>query len=341
MGLSLHIDKAKWHGHLDAFKAKHPDLVPVIKGNGYGLGMARLAHEAKRLERHTIAVGTSTEADEIGSLFAGEILILTPWRPGQARVPRAIHTLSSIDAINAWHDQAPVVVELLTDTRRHGIARTQYGELAKLIGGLNCRGLALHLPLNSTGNAEEMVAAEIEEIFESDIAANSFDNTIWLSHIGLSELVSLRNKYPALTFLERVGTSLWLGARDALKVTATVLDRHLVNSGERVGYRQRRLRKSGWLLVVSGGTEHGIGLESPSSDLSILGRAKIIVKALLTASGFQRSPYSFNGKRLRFAEPPHMQCSLLLLSGSVAPEIGADIDVVVRHTTTRFDVITE
>jgi hypothetical protein len=36
-----------------------------------------------------------------------------------------------------------------------------------------------------------------------------------------------------------------------------------------------------------------------------------------------------------------MQCSLLLFNGEAAPEVGADIDVTVRHTTTRFDAITE
>lgn len=341
MGLSLHIDKTKWHAHLDTFKTKHAGLVPVIKGNGYGLGAARLTHEAMRLGSQIIAVGTSAEADEIGALFAGEILILAPWRASQPRVPGAIHTLSSIEAISAWHDQTPVVVELLTDTRRHGIDRAEFGELAKLLGGLNCRGLAFHLPLSSTRSAREMVATEIEEIFEAEIPATSFNHTIWISHISLPDLNSLRDKYPALTFLERVGTALWLGDGEAFKTTATVLDRHRISSGERIGYRQRRLQKGGWLLVVSGGTEHGIGLESPPSDLSIVGRVKVIGKAVLAATGVQRSPYSYNGKRLRFAEPPHMQCSLLLLIDELAPEIGTDIEVTVRHTTTRLDSITE
>lgn len=341
MGLTLHIDKAKWHAQLDSYQAKHRGLVPVIKGNGYGLGAARLAHEATRFGSQIVAVGTPVEADGIGALFAGEILILTPWQPDQPHNPRAIHTLSSIDAINAWHSQAPVVVELLTATRRHGIDRTQFGELSHLIGGLNCRGLALHLPLSPVQNAADAVAAELEEIFEADIAAAMFDHTVWISHILLADLEKLRDKYPALIFLERVGTALWLGDGGAFKTTATVLDRHRITSGDRIGYRQRALRKSGWLLVVAGGTEHGIGLESPPSDLSILGRTKIIGKALLSAFSVQRSPYFINRKRLFFAEPPHMQCSLLLFAGDEAPGVGAEIDVLVRHTTTRFDSVTE
>lgn len=343
MGLHLHIDQPRWRAHIDAFSASHPGLIPVIKGDGYGLGVERLADEAIRIGSKTIAVGTAAEAREASTVFADEILILTPWRADQPRIPGAIHTLSSIEAINAWHDHAPVVVELLTDTRRHGIARTEFGELSKLIGGLNCRGLAFHLPLalaRSARSAREMVSTKIEEIFEAEIAATSFNHTIWVSHISPSDLTSLGAKYPKLTFLERVGTALWLGESEALQTTATVLDRHRVSSGDRIGYRQRRIRKNGWLLVVAGGTQHGIGLESPPSDLSLFGRIKVIARALLTASGVQLSPYSFHGKRLRFAEPPHMQCSLLLLSGEIAPVTGTDMEVRARLTTTRFDWIT-
>lgn len=341
MGLTLHIDKHLWDAHIDSFNTQHHGLVPVIKGDGYGLGAARLAHEAARIGSQTIAVGTPSEADEMRAVFNGEILILSPWQANQSRITGSVHTLSSIAALNAWQDQAPVVIEILTDTRRHGISRSEYGELANLIGGLNCRGLAFHLPLTPARSPLEMVSKEIDYLFENEIPAGTFGQAIWVSHIPLKDLASLRAKYPSLTFYERVGTELWLGETRALKATATIVDRHRITSGERVGYRQRRVRKSGWLLVVSGGTQNGIGLESPPSDLSTFGRVKLILKALLIVAGIQRSPYSFHGSRLLFAEPPHMQCSLLLFSGKTPPELGASLDVTVRHTTTRFDTITE
>jgi hypothetical protein len=341
MGLTLHIDRHIWNAHIDSFNAQHKGLVPVIKGDGYGLGTARLAHEATRIGSQTIAVGTPCEADKIRAVFNGEILILLPWLADQPRIAGSVHTLSSIAALNAWQDQAPVVIEILTDTRRHGLSRSEYGELANLIGGLNCRGLAFHLPLTPARSPLEMVSKEIDYLFENEVSAGTFGQAIWVSHIPSKDLASLRAKYPSLTFYERVGTELWLGESRALKATATIVDRHRISSGDRVGYRQRRVRKSGWLLVVSGGTQHGIGLESPPSDLSTFGRVKLILKALLVVAGIARSPYSLHGRRLLFAEPPHMQCSLLLLNGKTAPEIGACLDVTVRHTTTRFDTITE
>ena len=340
MGLTLHVDQKKWRSHIDDFAAVHPGLIPVIKGGGYGLGAERLASEAIRIGSRIVAVGTPAEALEVRKVFTGEILILSPWRAALPRISGALHTLSSIEAINAWPDRAPVVVEILTDTRRHGISRNDFGRLSELLRDLDCRGLAFHLPLAPSRNRVQIVIAEIEKVLEANISPNLFRQTIWISHISEQDLAILRAKYPHFTFLERVGTALWLGASDALRITATVLDRHQVNIGERIGYRQRRLRSSGWLLIAAGGTENGIGLESPPSDLSPAGRFKIIAKALLAASGVQLSPYSFHKKRLRFAEPPHMQCSLLLIGKGQVPEIGAEIDVTVRLTTTRFDVIT-
>lgn len=340
MGLTLHIDQAKWRTHIDAFAALHTGLIPVIKGGGYGLGTERLASEAIRIGSRIVAVGTSAEALEVGKVFNGEILILSPWRADQPRISGALHTLSSIEAITGWQDRAPVVVELLTATRRHGIARNDFGRVSELLGDLDCRGLAFHLPLAPSRNCVDTISTAIEKVLEAKISPNLFGHTIWISHISEQHLALLRIKYPSFTFLERVGSALWLGASDALRITATVLDRHRVSVGDRIGYRQRRTRSSGWLLVVAGGTENGIGLESPPSDLSIVGRIKLIAKALLSAAGVQLSPYSFHKQRLRFAEPPHMQCSLLLIGKGEIPKIGTEIDVTARLTTTRFDLIT-
>ena len=44
------------------------------------------------------------------------------------------------------------------------------------------------------------------------------------------------------------------------------------------------------------------------------------------------------GKQRWFAEPPHMQASMLFLPhGSRVPEVGEDVDVRVRYTATSFD----
>jgi hypothetical protein len=53
-----------------------------------------------------------------------------------------------------------------------------------------------------------------------------------------------------------------------------------------------------------------------------------------------KSPYTVAGKARYFAEPPHMQASLLYLpSGVEVPATGDEVDVRVRFTATTFDEV--
>ncbi len=63
-----------------------------------------------------------------------------------------------------------------------------------------------------------------------------------------------------------------------------------------------------------------------------------MAKGGLDAAGFVRSPYTIDGKQRLFAEPPHMQASMLFLpTGAHVPEVGDEVDVRVRFTATDFD----
>jgi hypothetical protein len=54
------------------------------------------------------------------------------------------------------------------------------------------------------------------------------------------------------------------------------------------------------------------------------------------------SPFSWAGRQRWFAEPPHMQVSLLFLPADVAPPaVGDELDVELRHTTTHFDRVVD
>ena len=57
---------------------------PVAKGNGYGFGLGRLARKSQWLGVDTLAVGTYEELPEVAKRFDGSLLVLTPWRPGNA-----------------------------------------------------------------------------------------------------------------------------------------------------------------------------------------------------------------------------------------------------------------
>jgi hypothetical protein len=144
----------------------------------------------------------------------------------------------------------------------------------------------------------------------------------------------------AIVLRRRFGTDVWLGDRGALRVTSTVLDVHEVDRGDVFGYRGRTAPKAGHILVVSGGTSHGIGLEAPTGDHSIRARAATLARGGLDAVGFVRSPFTVDGKQRLFAEPPHMQASMLFLPhGPRVPAIGDEIEVRVRYTATDVDEV--
>jgi hypothetical protein len=69
-------------------------------------------------------------------------------------------------------------------------------------------------------------------------------------------------------------------------------------------------------------------------------RAATLARGGLDAVGFVRSPFSIDGKQRLFAEPPHMQASMLFLpAGARVPAIGDEVDVRVRYTATQFDKV--
>ncbi|MCR6032653.1 alanine racemase [Nocardioides sp. zg-579] len=346
MSLVLHVDGERWRAHLRSVADAHPGLVPVCKGNGYGFTLARLARKSQWLGVDTIAVGTYDELSHVATRFDGSLLVLTPWRPfgaalevDPALADRVVHTVSrpqDLTDLLARQPDARFVLERMTSMQRHGHgARELWASADSLRAHPRARleGVALHLPL-----AQGSHLGEVERLLNDVVAAELDTHTIWVSHLTDHELATLRASYADYEIRPRVGTALWLGDRGALRVTATVLDVHPVERGDSFGYRGRTAPKSGHLLVVSGGTAHGIGLEAPTGDSGIRARAATLARGGLDAVGFVRSPFSIDGKQRLFAEPPHMQASMLFLpSGSHVPEVGDEVDVRVRFTATAFD----
>jgi alanine racemase len=348
MSLTLTVDGERWRSHLRAVAERTPGLVPVAKGNGYGFGLGRLARKTQWLADQglggdTLAVGTYHELAEVAQRFTGDLLVLTPWRPFGAALDvdpvlagRVIHTVSrpeDLTALLAHDPSARYVLELVTSMLRHGMTPRGLRGLGGLTERGRLEGVALHLPL-----AQGSHLTQVQRLITDVVAAGLNTRTIWVSHLTRDELERLRASYGDFEIRPRIGTDLWLGDREALTVGATVLDVHPVERGEAFGYRSRTAPKSGHLLVVSGGTAHGIGLEAPTGDQSLKSRAATLARGGLDAVGFVRSPYSIDGKQRLFAEPPHMQASMLFVpAGARVPAVGDEIEVRVRYTATTFD----
>lgn len=348
MPLTLRVAGDRWRAHLRRTAAAYDGVVPVTKGNGYGFGLASLARRAAWLGADagvdTVAAGMYEEVPGLLSRFTGDVLVMSPWRPFLAGPAaevmgndRVLHTVGRLDDLTELAAQQPgarVVVEVLTSMTRHGMGRHDLAAAAGLVraGRLRLEGLALHLPM--TGDREP----EAEQ-WSAVLSASQLDtDTLWVSHLDPQQVARLRAERPGLRVRPRVGTALWLGDREALQVRATVLDRHPVRRGQRVGYRQRPLPRAGHLLVIAGGTAHGVSLEAPATAGTARQRAVALAKGGLESAGLAMSPFIIDGRQRWFIEPPHMQVSLVYVpAGAAVPDLGDEVDVRVRLTTTHVD----
>jgi len=379
MSFTLSIDAERWRAHQSAVVTAvrgtgAGELVPVIKGNGYGIGQRTLAGEVARLDLGTIAVGTVFELGEMLDSYSGEIVVLQPFEARDAaaaeawhyladRGHRVIRTISSAEALLALADgpgPVRVILEGRTSMQRFGFTHDEL--LAALAdsrvraalaeGRILLRGLALHLPLaqpaddinprgvdSGTARVRETLrwagswAAELEHIGGPEAA------TLWVSHLDDAELAAVVRAGTTLTIRPRIGTRLWLD-RSSLKAAGTVLAVHPLPNGTHVGYRQRSGPRDGTLVVVSGGTSHGIGLTAPSPAASVRQRVVTAGTGALDAAGRAMSPFTCDGKQRWFAEAPHAQVSMIWLPrGAVIPSIGDQLRADVRFTTSHFDAI--
>jgi hypothetical protein len=343
----LVVNAARWRNSVDAFAAGAAGLTPVIKGNGYGFGRRLLAAEAERLGAPQVAVGTYPEAAEALTSFPGDVLVMTPWRPyfsgpgvdTALADDRVVHTISRLEDIAAVAEAAGrpvrVVIEGETSMARHGFDRHELAAVAAATADtVTIEGFGIHLPLVPTNLTEA-------DGWAGRLLASQLDTSVfYVSHLTPVELADLRSRRPELDIRPRVGTALWLGDLGALTIRSAVLDVHEVTRGERVGYRQRAMPRDGHLLVLAGGTSHGLGLEAPRATTSPVDRAKRLARGGLEAAGFALSPFVVAGRQRWFAEPPHMQASLVFLPGSVTPpQPGDSVSAAVRFTTTTFDSV--
>ncbi|MFD3869073.1 alanine racemase [Streptomyces sp. NPDC058623] len=338
MALTLYVDTARWRAHQKQITDQFPGLIPVCKGNGYGFGHERLCEEATRMGADILAVGTTYEAASIKDWFGGDLLVLTPFRRGEEPVPlpdRVIRSVSSVDGVRALVG-ARVVIECMSSMRRHGVSEQDLGLLQTAIEDVRLEGFALHLPLDRPDGSDAV--EEVIGWMDRLRAARLPLHTMFVSHLRAEELIRLQQQFPQTRFRARIGTRLWLGDHEATQYRGAVLDVTRVSKGDRFGYRQQKAASDGWLVVVAGGTSHGVGLEAPKALHGVMPRAKGVARAGLATVNRNLSPFVWAGKQRWFAEPPHMQVSILFVpSDATEPKVGDELVAHLRHTTTQFD----
>lgn len=340
MALNLTVDTERWREHLRSVAEEIPGIVPVAKGNGYGFTNRRLGDEAALLGVDTVAVGVPHEVHAIElSAFDGDIVVLQPWRPHDEAATalltdsRAIITVSRAEDVQHISRIAPgtaVLVEVQTSMYRHGIPAEEIAQLD--LGRLDVRGWTIHLPAAGSLDEARRLAAAVAEHPRGEAG-------VWLSHLGVEDYRTLAGELGMPTRM-RVGTRLWLGDAGAFRATGTVLDVHKVAKGTPVGYHGAKTPADGYVVVVSGGTAHGVALAAPATPHSFKQRFIPLAEALGEVRGRVTSPFKIRGRKRPFAEPPHMHSSLLFVDGPGAPAaVGDELPVTVRMTTTHFDEV--
>jgi hypothetical protein len=340
MPLTLYVDRGAWRHHQMCVAEAEPGLVPVAKGNGYGFTVPVLARAAAGLGVDQLAVGTAEEAASVLGVFSGEVIVLEAYLDAldpPVADERIVRTAASVDAVRKLAGHR-MIIDCRSSLRRQGIATDELALAAEALGGQRADGFSLHLPLDRPAASDPV--AETRSWVRALAGAGFEVGTLYVSHLSRAEIAGLERDCPGTRFRPRIGTQLWLGEPAAVQARATVLDAFPVQRGDRLGYRQTRSRQDGWVVVVSGGTVQGVGLEAPRTLRGLAPRAKQLLRSGLAAANRTRSPFSWQGRKQWFAEPPHMLVSMLYLPRQVAPpEPGTELAADLCHTATHFDQV--
>ena len=300
MTIRLTVERERWWHHVTDVAGSIEGLVPVVKGNGYGFGRAGLAVAAIELSP-LLAVGTVHELDGLPEQCTPVVLTPSLRAPDSTEPVLTVGNRHHVEALAGWAGR--VIVKLESSMHRYGggIGLVEYAQVA----GLRTVGVAIHPPLAGT---EDDRLADIVGLLPS--IDSSLD--VWVSHLSPSTYASLPSTH---RYKLRVGTYLWHGDREALRLEADVLEVRQVEARTPVGYRQLATPGLGSLVMVGAGSAGGV-----------------------TALADGRSPFHFGRHRLALVEPPHMHSSMLFVpNGDACPAVGEWVDVQRPLTTTAVD----
>ena len=317
MTLRLRIDERAFRSHVKSVADATPHLVPVVKGNGYGLGRTKLLELVAELlpDTTTVAVGTIHEAADVPEKFAAHVM--TPvGELDEVEIPaNAMLTVGSqrdVDVLARRGWKGRVIVKLASSMRRFGATHDDFPLLVQdvaRIGGV-IHACSIHSP---TAGSDEARLAEVRAwlpIIPECV-------TVSVSHLAPASLHALRTLSDRRTVEARMGTALWHGTKEHFTLSADVQRVEVCRAGETAGYRATRIEHDGHLLVIGAGTAHGVA-PLPNGD----------------------SPFHFGRVRIPLVESPYMHNALAVVSaGDPLPNAGDLVDVQRPLTLVSPDVV--
>jgi alanine racemase len=326
MALTLTVDRARWQAHVAGVRTEFPDLVPVIKGNGYGFGRTFLADTVEEWAEESDDGGAPRElavgmVHELAGLARDgpRPIVLTP-AIGRDLVPGVGPAILTVGAelhlaqLAAAGLRAPIILKVAGAMQRYGSAPDDLAMLRRTAeaAGIEVHGYAVHPPL---AGAPEDHRREAQAVAR----AVPVGSTIYVSHLDARSYAVLRDAVPGQRWRIRLGTVLWHGDKSFLRLAADVAQVRPVAAGQHAGYRLHEVPGDGHLVMVTAGTAHGI---QPRPD--------------------GLSPFHFARRRLALLEAPHMHTTMLFVpAGDPLPSVGDHVDVQHPLTRTLVDRIVE
>ncbi len=313
MTLRLTVNRQLWLDHVRHTAGQHGPTLPVVKGNGYGFGRPILFEQASHISDQ-VAVGTVFEASDVPPPLTPVVLTPAGSHMPSTLPTQAVLTVGSIhhvETLKAHGWRGSVVVKLQSTMQRFGASANELAALhnACVKSDLNIVGWSIHPPLINNNEDHSGEVTCWLEILQDSLP-------IYISHLSTSQVNTLRANHPKRAFVSRIGTSLWLGDKSAMKLEADVLDIHRVNGGT-AGYRSTQIPQPGHLVVVGAGSAHGV------TEIPGVG-----------------SPFHFAQQRISLLEPPYMHSSMLFIAeGQTVPRVGDFIDVQQPLTRINADTV--
>jgi|TARA_R110002110_G_scaffold158638_1_gene356098 alanine racemase len=290
----LTIRTTIWRSQVARIANAVDGLVPVIKGNGYGFGRNWLAHTAAQF-CDTVAVGTVHELDGLPDELTAVVLTPTLIAPTSTSPILTVGADEHLAALAGWNGR--VLVKLASPMRRFGRDVAFVDRV--LASGLEVVGVSIHPQLAGTGAEHAAVIGELLPAIDPAIP-------VWVSHLDLDSYAQLPTTH---SYRLRLGTTLWHGDKQALHLTADVIDVNSVKAGNNAGYRMGPVGGDGHLVMIGAGTANGVA----AIDQGELGSL---------------SPFHFERTRLALHEAPHMHTTMTFVpDGSPTPAIGDRVDL--------------
>jgi alanine racemase len=290
----LTIRTTIWRSQVARIANAVDGLVPVIKGNGYGFGRNWLAHTAAQF-CDTVAVGTVHELDGLPDELTAVVLTPTLIAPTSTSPILTVGADEHLAALAGWNGR--VLVKLASPMRRFGRDVAFVDRV--LASGLEVVGVSIHPQLAGTGAEHAAVIGELLPAIDPAIP-------VWVSHLDLDSYAQLPTTH---SYRLRLGTTLWHGDKQALHLTADVIDVNSVKAGNNAGYRMGPVGGDGHLVMIGAGTANGVA----AIDQGELGSL---------------SPFHFERTRLALHEAPHMHTTMTFVpDGSPTPGIGDRVDL--------------